>query len=274
MQTITFKNSKPDLFKIICYPDRQSAVELHLDKLDVKKPVKLNCRIEDFFDIEILLCLVASLRKNDFFIETIIFSYLFGMRSDRAFTAGQCNYFRDIIAPIINGLKIPEVYVFAPHNFTVLQYINAETYKPMNCLTAYCRDSLFLWGDESANFLMNSLSCSYEFSQRMIGSFSKKREDGLITGIYLNEEQMDRIKYYDAHPIVIVDDLCDGGATFIAEAKYLRENGVTNPLHLFVAHGLFTKGVEPLLGHFEKIICTNSYSRLALYPKLQVIEII
>lgn len=46
-------------------------------------------------------------------------------------------------------------------------------------------------------------------------------------------------------PLLIVDDICDGGATFIGIAKGLREAGAQS-VHLFVSHGLFTKGVQVL----------------------------
>lgn len=44
---------------------------------------------------------------------------------------------------------------------------------------------------------------------------------------------------------LIVDDICDGGATFILLAQALREQGVDS-VSLFVTHGLFTQGVRRL----------------------------
>jgi ribose-phosphate pyrophosphokinase len=45
--------------------------------------------------------------------------------------------------------------------------------------------------------------------------------------------------------VLIVDDICDGGATFVCLAKSLYSAGATS-VNLFVTHGLFTKGLEPL----------------------------
>lgn len=44
---------------------------------------------------------------------------------------------------------------------------------------------------------------------------------------------------------VIVDDICDGGRTFIALAKALKEQGASK-VTLVVTHGIFSYGVEPL----------------------------
>ena len=49
-------------------------------------------------------------------------------------------------------------------------------------------------------------------------------------------------------PILIADDLCDGGGTFVALAEAIRKSPTYRgqPLWLYVTHGLFTKGLEPL----------------------------
>ena len=54
---------------------------------------------------------------------------------------------------------------------------------------------------------------------------------------------------------VIIDDLCDGGATFIAIAKQISEQHLT----LIVSHGIFSKGFTELQTWFDSIITTDSY---------------
>lgn len=46
--------------------------------------------------------------------------------------------------------------------------------------------------------------------------------------------------------ILIVDDICDGGMTFEFCAKALYAAGAAR-VYLFVTHGIFSKGIEPLL---------------------------
>lgn len=45
--------------------------------------------------------------------------------------------------------------------------------------------------------------------------------------------------------VLIVDDICDGGATFCALARELIAKGAIET-HLFITHGLFTQGLAPL----------------------------
>lgn len=67
------------------------------------------------------------------------------------------------------------------------------------------------------------------------------------------------------HNILVFDDICDGGATFIEIAKLIRANTV-DPLYncplkpdLFVYHGIFSKGYKELAEYYSKIYTTNSF---------------
>lgn len=62
--------------------------------------------------------------------------------------------------------------------------------------------------------------------------------------------------------LLIVDDICDGGATFIALAEKLRK-GNPRSISLYVTHGIFSKGIAPLLdAGITKIYTTNSITKL------------
>jgi ribose-phosphate pyrophosphokinase len=54
--------------------------------------------------------------------------------------------------------------------------------------------------------------------------------------------------------VVILDDICDGGGTFIGLTKKLREKGAAK-VTLYVTHGMFTKGVKILLESIDEVWC-------------------
>jgi ribose-phosphate pyrophosphokinase len=56
--------------------------------------------------------------------------------------------------------------------------------------------------------------------------------------------------------LLIVDDICDGGFTFIQLARLLKERGAT--VDLFVSHGIFSKGIAPVLAEVSHVYTTNS----------------
>ena len=57
--------------------------------------------------------------------------------------------------------------------------------------------------------------------------------------------------------IVIVDDICDGGGTFVGLAEELKKKNA-GKLYLAVSHGIFNKGFE-VLNCFDGIFTTNSF---------------
>lgn len=62
-------------------------------------------------------------------------------------------------------------------------------------------------------------------------------------------------------PLLVVDDICDGGGTFIGLVKVLREK-TTQPIYLYVSHGLFTRGVQCLLdAGYQSVFCSNLKDR-------------
>lgn len=58
--------------------------------------------------------------------------------------------------------------------------------------------------------------------------------------------------------LLVVDDICDGGRTFIELGKILRERGC-GELSLFVTHGIFSYGVDELLKIYDRIYTTDSF---------------
>ena len=55
---------------------------------------------------------------------------------------------------------------------------------------------------------------------------------------------------------IVIDDICDGGATFSILANSI--NKFDGELHLYVSHGIFSKGLDTLSSYYDKIITTNS----------------
>ena len=59
--------------------------------------------------------------------------------------------------------------------------------------------------------------------------------------------------------LLIIDDICDGGGTFIGLAEALRATETPEDISLYVTHGMFTKGYDGLLKCFSTIYTTNTY---------------
>lgn len=74
--------------------------------------------------------------------------------------------------------------------------------------------------------------------------------------------------------VLIVDDLCDAGGTFIGSAQVLRDAGARS-VSLYVTHGVFSKGVENLLSQgIDQIYTTTSLASADLAAaNVEVIDI-
>lgn len=84
----------------------------------------------------------------------------------------------------------------------------------------------------------------------------KKRDPA--TGKFIGFTVPARNEFLNA-PILIIDDICDGGGTFNGIMDELEKNGVHERAYLYVSHGIFSQGISELYMRFERIYTTNSF---------------
>lgn len=74
---------------------------------------------------------------------------------------------------------------------------------------------------------------------------------------------------------LIVDDICDGGGTFVGLAEVIKQAFPNCVLDLYTTHGYYTQGVLKLQKYFNRIISTDSVIKdypLETLPTLPVCE--
>lgn len=72
--------------------------------------------------------------------------------------------------------------------------------------------------------------------------------------------------------VMIVDDICDGGRTFIEIAKELKKRNC-GQVYLAVTYGIFSNGFEELKKHFDAVFCTNLFKDVKEYPLVQQVDV-
>jgi len=80
--------------------------------------------------------------------------------------------------------------------------------------------------------------------------------------VYGKVQYMDIPDNLNGMEAVVVDDICDGGATFLALSEKLDQIDV-GAKHLFVSHGIFSAGMEKLRECYKTIGTTNSMRWMA-----------
>lgn len=94
---------------------------------------------------------------------------------------------------------------------------------------------------------------------------------GTITGIGLSEMHI----FDPSLPFLIVDDICDGGRTFISAASVLNAmftQGKKAPvIDLYVTHGIFSAGFDALGKAFRSIYIANNVNGITLPRQVSVV---
>ena len=257
-------------YKISKFPDGQQTVDL-TEWSDVERfsgGVRINTRLNSFNDLEILICATKALRNITNKPITLYVPYFLGSRSDRKFVNGGVNYLKQVICPIINSLNFESVIVMDPHSDVLEACLN--NFSKVNNF-ALVDDALsYLIGDDEedqvvlvspdAGAYKKVFDVAQEFRITNIVTATKVRD--LKTGAILRTEVPTLDQHKDLK-YIIIDDICDGGRTFIELAKAIKEQRPTAKVYLVVTHGIFSAGYSELGQYFEKIYTTNSYKDIS-----------
>lgn len=243
------------------FPDGTSQV-WNLEKFDnqilVNKFIQIDWRyhnISEFFHVVQLIDLIRSkdLSSN---IELYIPYFPFA-RQDKSINNSSCFALRSFIR-LFTDLHINKLTTYDMHNDIFDEFlmngIEIENIIPTFDLP---KESVVIFPDAGAKKRYPSI-------QNQSITFNKKRLEfsGEIIESYLTTESELKLNNLpkDTH-FVIIDDICDGGATFIRIAKVMTDLDFDN-IDLQVSHGLFTKGRQILRdAGIKNIETTNSLEK-------------
>lgn len=143
-----------------------------------------------------------------------------------------------IFAEFLNRMRFDAVAIQDPHSQVALDLIDRSyayyPHKEVEKVFMDTKSDFVCYPDEGASKKYGEL---YPFH---FIKAEKKRDQS--TGAILGTTVLGPVAGYS---ILIVDDICDGGATFKFLAQKLIADGAKE-VNLFVTHGLFTKGLRPL----------------------------
>lgn len=186
-------------------------------------------------------------------------------RQDRRMVEGE-PFSVKVMANLINSQKYDKVHILDPHsdvttalidNINIIDNFNYvkmvwNDIKKRNPINTYCLVSPDAGAEKKTYKLATKLEL---FSEQLIRG-SKKRN--VINGSLSHSEFLGDVK---DKICVIIDDIIDGGATFVELSKKLKEKGALK-VYLTVSHGIFSRGIEPLKPFLDGIYTTNSIKTL------------
>lgn len=256
-------------FTISRFPDGQQQVTVHLN-CHAEGEIIIHSHLNSFLDLELILSATSALRELGFKQISLYVPYFLGARSDRKFIEGSSNYLKTVICPIINSQNYEQVMVVDAHS-DVLEACLNNYYKINNIsLVKFALEKIDNRNDAQkritlvspdAGALKKVYDVASHFSLDSIIIANKHRDikSGQIT--HTSVPGLDDIG--TPMSFVIVDDICDGGRTFIEIAKVIKSKRPTekfpeDQIFLVVTHGIFSGGFEKLGEYIDGIFCTNS----------------
>lgn len=180
-------------------------------------------------------------------------------RQDRVCNPGEALGIK-VFCDLINAQRYARVTITDPHSDVTGALLNNVTIIEQSApVSEVLKHPAFANGvtlvSPDAGAAKKVLKLAKNFNIRDVVFADKIRNT--LTGEIVDTKVRGTIPY--GKPLLVVDDICDGGRTFIELAKALHEKS-DSKLYLYVTHGIFSKGTRGLLDHYEAIFTTDDWT--------------
>lgn len=202
-----------------------------------------------------LALLVDSIRKQ---IKSpainLSIPYLPYARQDRVMNSGESLAVK-VFCDLINSLKLDSVTVCDCHSdvgLALLENCKNDSSLPIDLFDLSNKPNALVAPDAGALKKTFKYAQTLDINEVIRADKTRNVKTGDITGSMYFGDVKDK-------SLLIIDDICDGGRTFIELAKVLRQGGAKY-IHLHVTHGIFSKGKEVLLEEIDKVTAKYDWS--------------
>lgn len=254
-----------ELYKISKFPDGQQDVWINPGIRGVASWVLIKSHFNSWLDLELIACTKAALNEIGINEVRLFIPYFLGARSDRKFSNGGTWYLKDVICPAINNLNFQQVIVVDPHsdvlgnlikNIRIIrngEYVSRFIADEHLDFTQIIKNTCIISPDAGAEKKIYDLAKDIAFPGEVVCCYKVRDKSGQLVKTIVTKDD------FEGKDCFIVDDICDGGRTFIELSKELKKRNI-GKIYLIVSHGIFSKGIDILREHFDRVYCTNSIS--------------
>lgn len=183
-------------------------------------------------------------------------------RQDRVCNEGEALSIK-VFCDMINNMNFSEVTILDPHSdvtpalldrckIVTVEQILAKYLELDNALHLLPGALTLVAPDAGATKKVDKVATCFGGLEVIQGLKKRDTATGKLSGF----DYMGDVK---GKKLLIVDDCCDGGFTFVGLAEKLREGGAAS-IALYVSHGIFSRGIENLLDNgIDEVYTTNSF---------------
>ena len=249
-------------YRSTVFPGGEVFIQLYRYTCSEVDFVQIRAALESAADImELLMVTDAVKREYPGTPVYLVCPYLPYARQDRVSNEGESLSIR-VMCDLINSMNFSSVEIWDAHSDVSLALLNNVKHTKQEQLayaTACSREYVLVSPDTGATKKTFALGCK---TGRTVLQAHKHRDTG--TG-EISGTRVDPSYFPPAQDFLIVDDICDGGRTFIELARVLKGR-TTGCVDLYVTHGIFSKGFEKFDGLIDTVYCANIFSSVKPDP--------
>lgn len=196
---------------------------------------------------------VDALVERGNLVPDLILPFFPGARQDRLNTSGDYLFTAKSVAKMINARNFPSVTLIDPHSEVTPALVDrSRVIHAAGCLTVPPGKYAAVVSPDAG-------------AEKRAGLVARKLGVPLLHAWKTRDVATGRISGFGMQPpdlpagarVLVVDDICDGGGTFLGLADVIDVAGLR--AHLFVTHGIFSQGTELLRARYsDHVYCTDS----------------
>lgn len=225
-------------------------------------PVTITHRINSSSDLIRVVMANDALRRIGHKEIHLYMPYLPYARQDRVMVKGEPLSIR-VFAQIINSCNFESVTVLDPHSDVgpaLIDRIQIDTNHEFVKLALHDlhlkgidHDQIAVISPDAGAYKKIYKTCeSAQFTGSLVlCNKVRNLKTGEIINMSFDGDVTDKV-------CLIIDDICDGGRTFIELGNQLKSRGAKSVI-LIVTHGIFSYGTEPLVGVIDSVYSTDSF---------------
>jgi ribose-phosphate pyrophosphokinase len=232
----------------------------------IENPIR--ARIKNSDDFFLLAMFADAQRRLWGPRQSAFLPYMPYARQDRVAVDGEPLSIK-VFATLLNSLDFERVITFDPQSDVVAAVVDRlEVISPREYIRKILKDRIIpMHGENSVLLVSPDAGQDKKIHNLHLGlpvlQGLKHRDvaTGKLSGFNVVDRNAPLSKV-----CVIIDDIIDGGGTFIGLADVLRDCGATH-VYLICSHGIFSKGTD-LAYRFDHVFVTDSYQDPPKHPNI------
>jgi ribose-phosphate pyrophosphokinase len=236
--------------------------QVKIDPTSISSVTSITANLYNSNDIMKLLLAVNAIKHiNTQTLIELTIPYFPYARQDRVCNEGEALSVK-VMTDLINGLNCSKVTIIDPHSDVTPALLN--NVQSISVADIICESDLSQFikkhnltivspdagAEKKVRNVLKNLSLIDIDANLLCASKVRDTKTGNIVATNFLGDVKDK-------DLIIIDDICDGGRTFIELAKSLKEHGALD-IYLYTTHGIYSQGLDVLRNYFKHIYCYHT----------------